>query len=310
MSNVDPTFIAALRDASIVAPELPQATAFETLERVREYERRLIVPADALEQPLMLSHYANGTATVEDETLIFNAQGTGVLTSADHATDPVRKATGIREGADHGTAGLVRLLVEQDDTTGIIPVGMQTGNAALTPDYPVKTAMDTLLPGRPGFLSVHGMRHAKLEHFGDKSEIHAVIGLGRAPSDRSREAAEELVTAAHDLGLRAVIGNDVLHKTYDEATDDFLRKAETGELATGRLAAFPAESTTHHAYRVMTRSATEMPAFQVEMTRLLRLLPTDMEHGWHKDEKSRAMGVHLGYKLMKSAVEIMSRSQR
>lgn len=307
MSNVDPAFIAALRDASIVAPQLPEAAAFETLDRVRAYERQLIMPASASEQPLVRAHYANGTATYEDETLILNAQGTGILTSADHATDPVRKATGIREGADHGTAGLVRLLVEQEGATGIIPVGMQAGNAAVTPDYPVKTAMDTLLPGRPGFLSVHGMRHAKLVDLSDTSEIHAIIGLGKTPNEQSREAAEALVKAARDLGLRAVIGNDVTHKTYDQTTDDFLRKPETGEPVTGRLAAFPPESTTHHAYKVMDRGAAAMPAFQVEMTRLLRLLPADMEGGWHNDEKSRAMGVHLGYMLMRAATEIMSR---
>ena len=308
MSNVDPSFIAALRDISVCAPELPQEDAFETLERIREYERNLILPNQA-EPTLLLEHYANGAASYEDELRIYNPNAATVLTSADHATDPVRKATGVREGADHGTAGLVRLLVEREDTAGIIPIGMQTGNATVTPGHPVKQAMDDLLPGRPGFLLVHGMRPAKLEAFTDPTEIHTIIGMGSTPNEQSRAVAEELVAAARELGLRAVIGNDVQHMTYDTDTDDFEINPATGNPKRGRLAALGAGSTANHAYRIMEETGVDQPAFQVEMTRALRLLPSDFESGWHADEKARAMGVYSGYLLMEAAVEIMSRER-
>ncbi len=39
MSAVSPTFMTALRDATVFAPELPEAAAFETLARLEAYER-------------------------------------------------------------------------------------------------------------------------------------------------------------------------------------------------------------------------------------------------------------------------------
>lgn len=309
MSEVDSQFIAALRDASVFAPEMPQADAYETLELVRAHERTLILPAAAGERTLLLADYADGTANRDDQLRVVNPYETRLLASADHATDPVRKATGVREGADHGTAGLAYLLADRRCVTSIIPVGRQTGNAAVTPEHPVKRAMDELMPGCAGFLSIHGMKPAKLESFRDKTEIHGIIGLGRTPSERSRIAAERLVASAKDLGLRVVIGNDVQYKTYDEATDAYELDA-TGEPKLGRLAALGVESTTNHAYRVMGATQIEVPAFQVEMTRALRLLPSDMEGGWHSDERSRAMGVHLGYMLMQTAADIMTEYAR
>jgi hypothetical protein len=310
MTQVDGQFIEALRTTSVFAPELPQDDAYDTLDRVRAYERALILPSDKDRRALLLADYADGTATTEDQLYITNQDGTRLLASADHATDPVRKATGVREGADHGTAGLAFLLATKRPVTSIIPIGKQTGNAAVTPNHPLKQAMDDLLPSRAGFLSIHGMRPGKLESLGDRTEIHGIIGLGRTPNEQSREAAERLVAAAKDIGLRVVIGNDMRYMTYDETTDTLEMDAATGEPKRGRLAAMGVESTTNHAYRVMEASDSPMPAFQVEMTRALRLLPADMESGWHTDERSRAMGVHLGYMLMQTAADIMTDSQR
>ena len=98
--------------------------------------------------------------------------------------------------------------------------------------------------------------------------------------------------------------------TYDIESDDFEINPATGSPKRGRLAALGAGSTTNHAYRIMEETGVDQPAFQVEMTRALRLLPSDFESGWHSDEKARAMGVYLGYQLMKAAVEIMNRSER
>jgi len=309
MSLVDGQFVSALRTVSVFAPELPEADAFETLDRVREYERRLILPHQVGSRILLLADYAEGQAVKDDEINILNLDGE-LLASADHATDPVRKATGIREGADHGTAGLVRLLTERHNATGIVPIGKQTGNAAVTPNHPVKQAMDELLPGRAGFLSIHGMMPGKLENLTDRTEIHGIVGLGKTPSEQSRLAAERLVVGAKDIGLRVVIGNDTEHMVYDEATDSLAINPQTDEPKRGRLAALGIESTTNHAYRVMAANGTEVPAFQVEMTRALRLLPADMEGGWHSDERSRAMGVHLGYTLVRMAANIMADMSR
>lgn len=149
MSHVSTQFIEALKDISGCLPELPQADAFETLAFVREYERDLILPAGVAARDLLQADYSNGSATEDDQVKLINIETYGVLASADHATNPIRK--GERKGADHGTGGLVWLLAKRDGLTGIAPIGRQTGNAAFTRNHPVKAAMDVLLPARPGF---------------------------------------------------------------------------------------------------------------------------------------------------------------
>lgn len=149
------------------------------------------------------------------------------------------------------------------------------------------------------------MHAGKLRSFEDKTEIHGIVGLGRTPNERSRIAAEELVKAAANIGLRVVIGNNGTHREYDRKTDDFVRDEE-GNIVEAELAALGPRTTTNHAYDIMKTQKFEVPALQVEMPPALRLLPTDFEDGWHKDEKARAMGVHSGYLLMRATAKLMT----
>jgi len=298
--NTSPAFIEALRDASTFAPELPQSDAFDTLARVESYERALIVGSGT--ELISVTNYAGGTARYADEVVVFGVDSERVLISADHATDPFKKSTGQYRGADHGTAGLAVLLSKQG-AQAIVPLGRQTGNVAVSPDtHPIKQRIGELLPGKAGFISLHGMASGKLTTLHDPTEIHAVVGLGVNPNEQSCRVAEKILAEAANLGLRAVIGNRTKHLKYDAITGGF-ELDEEGVALTGELKAPLSNMTTNYAYRVMETTGQQIPSVQLEMARLLRLIPRDYYDGWHKDRKARAMGVHLGYLLSKAAVD-------
>lgn len=299
MYTVSPSFIMALKDASVFAPELPQLDAYETLAKLEAYERTLI--HGDTEGPLLLADYIKGTAQYPDHIAVFGDHSERVLISADHATDPYKICTRTYRGADHGTAGLARLLSEHR-AQAIVPLGRQTGNVAVSPDtHPIKQYIEELLPGKAGFISLHGMVSGKLQKLSDPTEIHAIVGLGVAPNAQSQQVAEVIVAAAKDLGLKAVIGNRIVHRRYDPGTGGF-ECDEHGVPRTGELKAPLPTMTTNYAYRVMSETGEQIPSLQLERARLLRLVPSDYYGGWHTDEKARAMGVHLGLLLAKAAI--------
>ncbi len=289
-----------LRDISPYLPELPQQDAFEVLERAEEWERRILGLRSG-DQP-RLAHYRNGSAVSEDAITILQHEPVAPLVTAEHATDVVRKATGQLGNADHGTGALAALLWEDSHTTSIIPVGKQTGNAAVDLSHPVKDAVNTLLPARPAYLSVHGMRAGKITGVHDTSEVHAIVGLGKTPNEQSVVSAEKLQRVAKDIGLRVIIGNQESH--YDVNPDTrSLEYDEEGNPKRAKLAALGQGSMTNHAYTLMGRHGIQIPAMQLEITRGLRLIPNDFESGWHKDRRARAMSVYAGYLLVRKMVE-------
>ncbi len=300
------SFTASLRDIRICTPELPEAQAFRVYDAIEARERQLINP-DRAAGELLLTDYAEGTAAYDDETLIIGEDNMTIVASADHATDPVRKATGRREGADHGTAGLVHFLAEAAVLTGIIPLGRQTGNANTSgPEYPVKQYIKSLLPGRVGFLSVHGMMPGKVINYDETEELHAIIGLGRAPGEANRNQAKSIVETIHNIGFRACIGNDAEYMTRDSQTG-MVQLAADGSVRKSRLAALGPNTTTNWARTVSIEQGSEKPAMQIELTRALRLLPRDFENGWHVDKTARVMGVYAGYLIARSAAHMLMR---
>ncbi len=301
MNAVSPDFIASLKDASVFTPELPEAAASETLAKIEHYER-MAIRGVTEGPPLSVTEYAAGSARYSDEVRVYGAVDRRILLSADHATAPYKESTGEYRGADHGTAGLAMLL-SAECVQAIVPLGKQTGNVAVSPDdHPIKRKIGALLPGKAGFISLHGMASGKLITLQDATEIHAVIGLGTDPNEKSWAAAEKLVGVAKGLGVRAVIGNRTPHHVYNPATDDFERD-DQGNPKTGELKAHRRYMTTNFAYRVMAETGQPIPSLQLEMTRLLRLVPADFYDGWHADRKAQAMGVHLGYLLAMATVD-------
>jgi hypothetical protein len=291
-----------LRTIAPKLPELREQDAYDILERAREWESRIIADRPGRDA-LLLVDYRYGSAMVPDELKTLVSIDASVLVTAEHATDVVRRATGKLGNADHGTAALAALMWEDESTTSIIPVGMQTGNAAVDHDHPIKTAVARLLPVHAAYASVHGMMPGKVLDTTDKREIHAIIGLGKNPNDISREAAERLLGKIRDLGLVGVVSNDAPHINLNTETGGPELK-EDGTPKKTRLAALGAGSMANFVNsQVEAGLAPIMPVMQMELTRGVRLIPSDFESGWYRDDKARAMGVYAGYLLTKSMIE-------
>ncbi len=300
---IENEFLASLRNVSSVIPELPEDDASVTLDIIEAYERSLILPFGEPSRGIVRADYGDGSATYDDEVAIFGEQKYGILVNADHATSPIRVATGVREGPDSGTGAIARLLAEEEEATALIPVGRQTGNASVDADYPIKHRMTELLPDRRGFLSIHGMIPGKVLTESDDIEVHALLGLGKDPTEKTRDIAEKLVSVATDLGIRTVISNDHSHMIRNP-NDATLRRNDDGTPFTKKLAALKENTTTNHARRTFAANGKDSPSFQIELTRGLRLIPEDFEGGWYVDRKARAMGVYAGYLLCRTALQL------
>jgi hypothetical protein len=295
---VSGNFIDSLKSPQVSLPELPEPRAFDILSQIEDYERQILGVKSSV---ISKEDYGLGSATSPDELLVVEGELLRPLLTAEHATNPVRKKTGLREGADTGTGGLAFALANNEAATAVIPLGDQTGNAGVDLDHPIKTRTGELLVEKvpSGYLSIHGMIPGKLLHETDETEIQALIGLGRSPTDATREYAEKLVSTAKDVGIRAVISNDNYHQKIDLDTGRVVLDDE-GRPVLGRLAALGEGSMTNF---VQARLAN--PAIQLELTRGLRLIPDDLENGWHHDRTARAMGVYTGYVLCKAAIDLL-----
>lgn len=312
MHTVSSEFLTALHDVRVFAPELPETAAFDTLEKIEAYERGIVLARGIHRKQITRLDYEAGAATEPDELRVFGAGSNPVLMTAEHATTPLKRSLDapenagyINSGADQGTGGLAALLAERH-TQSIVPLGRQTANVANAPDtHPLKAKMGEMFPGKVGFVSLHGMLPGKLTDITDRTEIHAILGLGMAPSELSRSVAESIVAKARDYNLRAVIGNDVTYEIHDPQTNG-LKLNSDGQHKTGQLMAYRPEMTTNYAYRLMDVEGVQVPSMQIELTRALRLLASDAEHTRRTDRKARAMGVYLGYLFVKNAVELMA----
>jgi hypothetical protein len=302
--------VRTLKSVQVHLPQGADEAAFATLERLRDLERRYAAPN------LLTADYDLGVAEVDDEIRIIS--GAGALVTAEHATNPYRKKTGLREAADQGTAALAAAMAEDGLAESLIMTGRQMGNAGVTPDHPIKwAALQQLNPALHGFLSVHSKLPGQAPGLMDTSEVHAYIGLGRyEPRESTLLAAEQIIQAANDLGLRAMIGNNTYHPIYQKDPSwqapgpmrDRLNRLSLGEDGMprmSRLAGFSAESTTSwmNVHTDATRYS-EMPILQMEIANSLCVTAEDR---YARDPKALAMGVHLGYLLTQAATEIIGR---
>ncbi|HUP26173.1 MAG TPA: hypothetical protein VM124_00825 [Candidatus Limnocylindrales bacterium] len=276
-------------------PQLPEAWAQEIYDMVEERERKLAAPN------LLRAEYELGTASSPDE--IFEARRSdevGCLFTAEHATSPVRAATGSRDYPDAGTGGLVALLAENYGT-GLIMRGDQTSNAATDPEHPIKPRIARYLAAATGYVSVHGMAPGKFMARSDTTEIQASIGLGADPTDHQREFAEKIVKLGRDMfGLYVVIGNDGDYFVQKPNSTE-LKRNQDGTPYRNRLAALKPNMTVNFARRQLSEAGRQVPVVQIELTKLLRLTPSDTDN---RDPVSRIIGVALGYRLLEEVAKL------
>lgn len=301
--------ITKLKSFQAAAPQMPDTEAREIYEAIRDAESSLAAPNHSLYE------YGEGTARYDDELTVI---GVGpILAEAQHGTDPVRKLTGIREAADHGTSGLAAVLARRNGFQSIIPLGRQTSNANVDPAHPIRRELGRQFDSTThvGFLSIHGCFAGKITNPLDTSEVHAVIGLGKDPSDVSWESATLLQERAKDAyGLRLLIGNQQPHVNYAkdrskgaEYFNDrfaYLDRDDEGKLKPTRLAALTKASTTTFMSRTAEAQLADgqsFPSMQLEISRSLRLLPED---AYQQGRKNEYMAVYLGYCLGVLAAEV------
>ncbi|HSX31871.1 MAG TPA: hypothetical protein VLF43_01290 [Candidatus Saccharimonadales bacterium] len=300
--------IRKLRGLVSTMPQLPEAKATDIYYQVVHQERGLASP-DGAE-----AGYDVGTAKGEDDLAVFG-HGSLIL-DAHHATNPIRRESGKREAADHGTGGLAGVLALEGYGVAVIPRGLQTGNGNVDEGGEIKRKIATLVrtDTHDGFVSVHGMMPGKVVNLRDRTEVHAVIGLGANARERSIAAAERVVREAHDtLGLRVIIGNNIPHLNYakDPSWDgeafrnlsDEVARNKAGELAIGRLAAVGGNNMATY----VNGLTADRPGFgvaQIELSRSLRLTPIDQ---WVRpDPSAERMGVYMGYLFCTMAANILT----
>ncbi len=276
-------------------PQLPEAWAQETYERIEAAERGHIAPN------LVDDEYNDGTATYPDEVLtIQQGDDTGVLFTADHATRPISIQTGKSRFPDAGTGGLVAVLAE-DFGTGLIMIGRQTTNVPSVDEHPIKDEMRLHLPTADGFVAVHGMARGKFMKSTDRTEIQATIGLGPNPTEAMHDFARRIVRdAKDDLGLYVTIGNDGEYFVQKENSHE-LKLNDDGTPFKNRLAALKPTMTTNVARNFFSEQQIAAPALQIELTKMLRLATTKNET---RDHVSKVIGVALGYELLKLVTEL------
>lgn len=303
-----------IRMLKSVQARLPQGAdeaASAVYERIADLEKMLAAPN------LLSVEYGEGTATEPDE--IFVIPGFGTLLTAEHATDPVRKATLKREGADQGTAGLAAAIAYDGVARALIMRGKQTGNAGVDPGHPMKQAilnnLDSGSQSIRGFLSLHSKLPGQAPSLFDDMEVHGYLGLGRyEPSEATLAAAEQIMSFARGLGLRVEIGNNTRHPIYTKNPNwtapgpmqdrvNGLDRDDNGQLKINRLAGISANSTTSWLSNPDNPAGRSLgPVMQLEMSNSLCVTAADR---YVRDPKAAAMGVYLGYLLAIEASRII-----
>lgn len=287
------------RAAAYNLPSLPDVALFvgERIEGAEgEYVSKTAEP----------DGYRRGTAEYPDHLLIRTPQastaGSQTLLAAEHATDHVR--SGNFKDADYGVGGLAAVLSEDLGTGLILPRGWQTGDANYDADHPIKKEISRQVQeyGIQRFVSIHGLGSTPLFHdFMDEKPIDIIVGIGKDPSEGSREAAQEICRVAAQYELRAVVNLSFVRMNRKQQPAVPERKA-SGEIATRTFAASLQNTTRSFAERTMQEYGVEDPiALQVEYGPFLRALPTDVLPGCKR--KDILSGIYLGYQVLKEVLE-------
>lgn len=272
-------------------PELPEQAAFEIYERILEEEKRLITPHHTV------SEYGTGTATFPDELFVYDVQNSSILLTAEHATSPL--PTTNRSGADMGTGGLASVLAQDTSANMIVPIGRQTRDEYLGSGHATKIEVARRLVRSSRFISLHGMTDGKVLSVIDDTEIDAIIGLGANPNEQSIDHALKVKKLAKELlGLHVILGEQ--EYMIFTGTPSVLKTTEDGQPLKRTLNALSSQSMVSFAYSFLRNTTTDKIIAQAELTRLLRLLPPEMDN---RDNKTKVMGVYLGYLFMKLVLE-------
>jgi hypothetical protein len=281
-------------------PELPENKMFETWDRLVEAERRLACPS------MSVDGYTQGAADEADELFVIEG-GSGILATAEHATDHQRayktKPGRSYKPADYGTAALGWVLQQDTDSSLIVAKGKQTGDANHDIGHPFKERMARIItrPTTHTHVSIHGASNGLASGFRDERNYHILLGIGSNPSERTIEVVDGLREVAEDLDLRLGVNQPTYH--FDDMGKP-KRKKTDGSYQDHSFSA-GSEGTTRTFAQSTAEALTKQSfaAIQFELNSVLRLLPFDYE--LTPGRKSQRVGTYLGYLFMSRSFDLI-----
>lgn len=279
-------------------PQLPDDWVNDIYEQLEEAER-IASPS------LIQEEYRTGSARYADQVVVINGSGS-MLFAAPHATQTMRKDPKNPENRilgfpDTGTAALAKVIAPSHGHSFVMN-GLQTSNAAVDPEHPIRHAIKPYITDASGFLDIHGCSPHLYVRPRDRYNMHASIGLGTDPSERDWQLAENIRNYAREtLGLYAIIGN---HQEYYSQNNETLqpKRNKEGSVYRNRLAALKPTMLTNF---VRNSTSGTIPSLQIELSGTCRLTPLDDDR-YPKDERTRRFGAALGFKLIEYAADAMS----
>lgn len=276
-------------------PQLPDESMQELYDRIEAAERQYAAPN------LLNAEYGPGTATEPNE--IGEVHGAGeFLFTAVHATRALRRDTGKLGFPDTGTAGLTAVLAENFGH-GYILRGQQTGSAAIDETHPIKNTILPHMATASGFMDVHGAASNLFVGSTDAFNVSAHLGLGENPDEELLDFAHDVARWARtELGLYAIVGNEQQYYSQkkNEPGEPVLRREDDGTAYRGSLAGSKPHMMNNFVRRQFAVHGNPALSLQVELAGLNRLTPLDTSS---KSERTRVVGVALGYQLLKHIVE-------
>jgi hypothetical protein len=313
LSDLHYTRRAAAADfASYALPQIPDKDRDEIYERIVEAERWLVAP-----QQKELD-YAVGTATTADE--LYRVYGSHILLTAEHATDHYRPDTdGVmkRKQADYGTAGLSTVLQEDVGTSLIVPRGRQTGDANYSDGgHPIKRAIaEHIDMGVDTHLSIHSMGRSYADSLIADRSYQIALGVGgkivssnftaadvvRGLSDSTQHAVEVLQRAAAEYDLKSGVNQPFVKLLFKNSKPVGIQRHSDGSLKPITLSAGNSRTTRSFVQASAEAAGKDVATIQVELADVLTLLPLD--YRLHTGEASQKMGVYLGYRFLKDALQ-------
>jgi hypothetical protein len=286
-------------DAKVTAyrPKEPLAhvEASEIYSRLFKAERKVVPNGD----------YETGSARIPDDILTLHGLSR-VLLTAEHATQHFRleKSTGTKQPkiGEPGTAALSEIIAQDTNSTAIIAIGRQTGDANNDPKHILRDAMTEVIndPSNLAHLSFHLLFSGRASQLKDTRGYSAILGLGDKPSEATKALADFLIETGNDLDLR--VGVNANHFNFYENTHRLVLNKD-GTVRQVSYAARGPYTTRAHSQAVASALGKndEYVSMQIEINEAL-LVSLDDETV-HPTQLDRELGAYLGYLFTRRAVE-------
>jgi hypothetical protein len=269
------------------------------LNRIKIGESRLASPNGNLEE------YTGGVARYDNESRIALGR-TGLWLCTEHATEHTRTSPSTGEKTikdpETGVAGLASVLAADLSASHATLLGRQTADANNDTGHPFKKHVAEIARGIgcDTFVSLHGMLAGKVATLQDERSYDLVVGIGRAPSEKSRELGDMIVAAAAELGLKAGVNRPLL-RIREEEGKYYVPLEDNHNLSTITFAAGP-RTTRGYMEQSFRNLGQEIASLQIELSDPLRLLTAAVPRSSRVDD----LGPYLGYATLANPLYLNS----